>query len=86
MILNSYFEKQPPEVGSIKEAVLKDFAISTGKDLCWSFLIKSFIFIEKDSNKVCSSENYEIYKSTCFEGHSLHKDLGHGTRDLGPGT
>ena len=33
-------QKQPPEV-FIKEAVLKNFAVLTGKQLCWSiFVIK----------------------------------------------
>ena len=42
-------QKQPLEV-FIKKAVLKKFAISTGKHLCWIlFWIKSQVFLEKDT-------------------------------------
>ena len=58
---------------SIKKAFLKNFAIFTGKHLCWSlFLMKLQVFrlvtlFKRDSNiGVC-----EILKNTCFEEHLL---------------
>ena len=59
----------------VKKGVLKNFAIFTGKHLCWSLLlIKSqafslATFIRRDSNKVFSCKYYEILRSTLLEEH-----------------
>ena len=43
-------ETQPPEVFH-KEAILKNFAVFTGKHLCWSFFfIKPVTLLKRDSN------------------------------------
>ena len=53
--LTSYFvQKQPPGWCSIKKAVLKNFAIFTGKHLGWSlFLIKVKAFSTPISKSIC---------------------------------
>ena len=51
-------QKQPPNV-FCKKAAVKNFAIFTGKHLCWSFyLVKLWIF---------SCEYCAIFKNTYFE-------------------
>ena len=60
---------------SIKKPALKDFAIFTGKDLCWSlFLIKlpafrSASLLEKDSiqRRCLGNFCWEIFKKIYFE-------------------
>ena len=47
--------------------VLKDFAIFTGKHLCWSlFLIKLPIFRQETAGKMFSWEYCDIFKSSFF--------------------
>ena len=55
-----YFQKQPPEVFCIKDAV-KDFANFTEKHLSWRLLTCNFI---KKKLQYC-----QIFKSTCSEEH-----------------
>ena len=49
---------------SIKKAVLKNFALFTGKHPCWSFFST---LLKRDSNTVCYC--CEIFKNTYFEEH-----------------
>ena len=52
--LTSYFVQKWPPGCSIKKAVLKNFAIFTGKHLCWSlFLIKVKAFSTPISKSIC---------------------------------
>ena len=54
------------------KAVLKNFALVTGKYLCWSlFLIKNFkaTFLKRDSITEFSCEYWQIVKITCVEQH-----------------
>ena len=52
----SQFQKHPPETCSIVKAVFKNFAIFTGKHLCWSLLLivlrasRPATFLKRDSN------------------------------------
>ena len=57
---------------SITKAALKNFAISTGKYLCWRlFLIKNFkeTLSKGTPTQVFSCEYCGIFKITCFEEH-----------------
>ena len=47
-----------------KKAVLTNFTIFTGKNLCWSFFFK-----KETPTHVLSCEYYEIFKNTYFEEH-----------------
>ena len=65
-------QKQPSEV-FYKKAVLKNFAIFTGKHLCWSlFLIKLQAFrpdSKRDPSTCISCESCEMLKNISFEEH-----------------
>ena len=67
-------QKQPPEV-FCKKAVLRNFAIFTGKQLCWSpFLIKLHssnpsTLLKKSPTKVFSCEYCKIPKINYLEKH-----------------
>ena len=52
---------------SIKEAVLRIFAIFTGKHLYWSLLLKKFL--KRYSKTGFSCEYYEIFNNTYFGEH-----------------
>ena len=56
---------------SIKKALLKSFAMSPGKHLCWSpFLIMLQLEMQVESpTQVFSCEYCEIFKNTYFEEH-----------------
>ena len=60
---------------SIKNTVLKNFAILTGKHLCWSLFLtrlqawKSATLLKRDSNTGVSCKFGEIIKDTCSEEH-----------------
>ena len=68
-----WFQKQPPEV--IYKAVLKNFAIFTGKHLFWSlFLIRFQPFrpatlLKRDSNTGVFPWNLRNFKENYFEEH-----------------
>ena len=50
----------------LKEAVLKIFAIFTGKHLCWGL----FLIREKETQTQVPTREYcEIFKNTYFEEH-----------------
>ena len=58
----------------IIKAVLKNFAIFTGKCLCWGlFLIENFkaTLLKRDSNAGVYFEYCQIFKISCFEEHLL---------------
>ena len=60
-------KKQPPEL-FYKKAVFKDFAVFSGKHLCWNlFLIKLQGKTLKRLTQVVSSEICEIFKNTYIE-------------------
>ena len=50
MMINKKIHKQQPEV-FYKKAILKNFAIFNGKQLCWSLFLIKFFFFNKYSNK-----------------------------------
>ena len=55
---------------SKKKLVVKIFAISTGKHLCWSLFLLAFrpaIYKKETSTQVFSREYHEIFKKTYFE-------------------
>ena len=57
-------KKQPPEV-FYKNAVLKKFAIFTGKHLCFSLcLIKAYNVIKKRLQRMCFPVNIEKFLRT----------------------
>ena len=57
-------------VCSIKKVVFKNFAIYTGKHLCWNLvLIKVQVFMSGTLLKKDSYENYKFFKKTHFEEH-----------------
>ena len=60
-----YIQKQPPEV-YYKKAVFKNFAMFTGKHLCWS---PFFNKVAGESNTGVSCEYCEFFKNTYFEGY-----------------
>ena len=47
----------------LKKAILKTFAVFTGKHLCWGFLLRPATQV------FFSCEYYEIFKNTYFEEH-----------------
>ena len=58
------------EICSIEKAVFKNFAISTGKHLCWSlFLIKLQACLQRTFTTDVSCEYCESFKNTYFEEH-----------------
>ena len=58
-------QKQPPEV-FFKKALLKNFAIFSGKHLCWNlFSIK--LQVSNFIKKVPNFEYYEIFKNAYYE-------------------
>ena len=56
-----------------KISVLKNFAIFTGKHLCWSYFLielqRPAILLKRDSNTVSFCEYCEIFKDAYFEEH-----------------
>ena len=62
-ITYSQWQKLPPYL-FYKKAVLTNFTIFTGKDLCWSLFFK-----KETPTHVLSCEYYEIFKNTYFEEH-----------------
>ena len=57
---------------SLKEAVLKNFAIFTGKQLCWKLqlcLSVGATLLKSDSKPLFSCEYCKIFKNTYFEEH-----------------
>ena len=60
---------------SIIKAVLKNFAIFTGKYLCWSFFLiklqdsRPITLLKETPTQVFSCEYYNIFKNTYFEKH-----------------
>ena len=55
-----------------KKVVLKNFALFTGKNLCWGlFLIKLQLYQNQTPAQVFSCEYCKIFKNTYFEEHLL---------------
>ena len=72
----TYFQYIEAAIGGvIKKAVLKIFAILTGKHLCWILFLtklqpfRPVILIKKDSNIDFSCQYWEIFKDTFFIEH-----------------
>ena len=53
----------------MKNAVLKDFVIFTGKYLCWSFFLIQFFNKKETSTQVFSCEYCVTFKNISFEEH-----------------
>ena len=63
----SQFQKQPPEL-FIEKAFLKNFAMFTGKHLCWSLLLIDLQLSFKGTpTQVFFCEYYKIFKNTYFD-------------------
>ena len=60
--------KSSHQRSSIKRAVLNNFAISTGKHLCWSPFCSSFL-LKETPKQIFSCKYCEIFKNTYFEEH-----------------
>ena len=71
------WKKQPPKVFCKKKSVLKNLAIFTGKNLCWSLLLirlqafKRATLFKRDLNTGVICHSCEIFKNTDFEEHLL---------------
>ena len=66
---NSFHANSPPEV-FYKNFLLKNFAILTGKRLCWSlFLIGLHLYSKDTPTQVFCCEYCQIFKDTYFEEH-----------------
>ena len=66
-VVDCYRQKQPPEV--FCKAVLKNFAIFTGKNLCWILFLINLKAFKSSGKQVFSCENCESCKCTYFEKH-----------------
>ena len=63
-------QKQPPEV-FCKKAVLRNFTIFTGKNLCWSLFLTELPgnLFKKTPTQLFSSEYFGSRKNKYFEKH-----------------
>ena len=63
-----WIQKQPLE-GFYKKAIFKNFAIFTGKHLCWSLFLINFIKKRLQLTQVFSWEYCKNFKNTYYKEH-----------------
>ena len=51
------------------KAALKNFAVFTGKHLCWSLFLIKFIYQKESPTQMFFCEYCKIFKNTYFEEH-----------------